>query len=132
MPTILLVDDEALLRRAFRVLLETTGYRVIEAGTAAEAIASALSVRPALVVLDLGLPDRPGLEVARELARDERTRGTRIVALTGRSGEEVEQACTDAGCAGHLVKPVAPKDLLARVQAWLETPPTTAPAESPA
>jgi two-component system KDP operon response regulator KdpE len=59
-PTILLVEDEALLRRAFRTLLEASGYRVIEAGTAAEAIERAADA-PDLVLLDLGLPDRNGL-----------------------------------------------------------------------
>jgi hypothetical protein len=63
-PTILLVEDDQLLREALRMLLEDAGYRVLEAETAAQALDRSSDERPALVVLDLGLPDRPGLEVA--------------------------------------------------------------------
>ena len=114
---ILLVDDEPLLRRAFRMLLEVSGYDVSEAGSAQEALDRALSDSPALVFLDLGLPDRSGLDIARELAGPDG--GTVVVALTGRSDAEIGQACRDAGWAGHLTKPVNPRALLDGVPVWL-------------
>jgi len=121
---ILLVDDEPLLRRAFRTLLEASGYAVAEAGTGGEAIAKATTDRPALILLDLGLPDRSGLDVARELAGDPRTHGIPVVAMTGQSGPGIGEQCTAAGCLGHLEKPVPPSELVRRIPAWLGEPPT--------
>jgi DNA-binding response OmpR family regulator len=113
--SILLVEDDPLLRHAFRLLLEDAGYRVHEAGTAAEAIDQALSEKPALVLLDLGLPDRPGLEVARELTSGEQTSGIRVVALTGRVGPQERLACLEAGCSHFFTKPIEPRELLRRL-----------------
>jgi CheY-like chemotaxis protein len=129
-PKILLVDDEPLLRRAFRALLEASGYAVIEAGNADEAIERAVAERPSLILLDLGLPDRSGLDVARELADHPVTRGVPVIAITGRSGSDIDQACSLAGCAGQLTKPVAPTELVRRIPAWLGQPPTAARAEN--
>lgn len=111
---ILIVEDDPLLRHAFRLLLEDAGYRVHEAGSAREAIDSVHSEFPDLIILDIGLPDRSGLEVARELSADP-TRRMPIVALTGRVGSEEEQACIDAGCTEYLAKPVEPRELLRRI-----------------
>jgi CheY-like chemotaxis protein len=113
--SILLVEDDALLRDAFRLLLEDVGYRVAEAGTAAEAIETASAEPPSLVLLDLGLPDRPGLDVARALRREAGTRETPIIALTGRVGADERRACLEAGCTAYLSKPVEPKQLLRRI-----------------
>jgi two-component system KDP operon response regulator KdpE len=129
MGKILLVDDEPLLRRAFRTLLEATGHDVCEAGSADEAIACARSEQPSLIVLDLGLPDRPGLDVARELTRSQHST-IPILAMTGMSGGDVAADCAAAGCAGYLVKPVEPRELVRRIGALLGQPPTTAPAEN--
>jgi DNA-binding response OmpR family regulator len=118
--TILLVEDDPLLRHAFRLLLEDAGYGVREAGTAGEAIESAAVHVPDLVILDLGLPDRSGLDVARELSRGEATRKAAIVALTGRVGPEQERACIEAGCTDYLAKPVEPRELLRRVPEFIK------------
>src|SRR4051812_43094913 len=91
--TILLVEDDPFLRDAFRLLLEDAGYGVLEAGTAAQAMEAATTQLPRLVLLDLGLPDRPGLDVVKQLRADERTKDMRIVALTGRVGPEEQRAC---------------------------------------
>lgn len=125
---ILLVDDEPLLRQAFRTLLEASGYEVIEAGTAADALDLAVAGQPALVFLDLGLPDRPGIEVAHEIV--ERSTA-RVVALTGRSEPGIARACANAGCIGHLIKPISPSDLVRGIPGWLESPATDDPAGSP-
>lgn len=112
---ILLVEDDAPLREAFRLLLEDVGYEVHEAGTAAEALRCAAAEPPALVLLDLGLPDRPGLDVARELKRQPETRETPVFALTGHVGADERRACLDAGCSVYLPKPVELRVLLRRI-----------------
>lgn len=114
-PSILIVEDDPLLRHAFRLLLEDAGYRVQEAGTAAQALDRAAEERPALVLLDLGLPDRPGLEVARELTSAPATAGVRVVALTGRVGSRERDACFEAGCTHFFTKPIEPRELLRRL-----------------
>ncbi len=116
---ILLVEDDQLLREAFRLLLEDVGYEVHEAGTAAEALRTVASERPALVLLDLGLPDRPGLDVARELRAAPETSATPVFALTGRVGADERRACLDAGCSVYLAKPVDPRLLLRRIDETL-------------
>ena len=113
--SILLVEDDALLRQAFRMLLEDAGYAVLEAGTARDALAHARTKLPSIVLLDLGLPDRSGLEVASELRADAKTADIPVVALTGRVGAAEKRACLDAGCVAYLAKPVEAKLLLRRV-----------------
>jgi CheY-like chemotaxis protein len=110
--SILLVEDDPLLRHAFRLLLEDAGYQVREAGTAEQALTSVASEAPTLVLLDLGLPDRPGLDVAREILGDPNTRHVRVVALTGRVGVRERQECFDAGCTHYFTKPIEPRELL--------------------
>jgi DNA-binding response OmpR family regulator len=113
--TILLVEDDSLLRHAFRLLLEDAGYHVREAGSAGEALAAVAAEVPGVIILDLGLPDRPGLDVARSLRARCPTREIPIVALTGRVGAEEQRACLDAGCSLYLAKPVEPRELLRRL-----------------
>ncbi|HEX9106593.1 MAG TPA: response regulator [Longimicrobiales bacterium] len=119
---ILLVEDDALLREAFRLLLEDVGYEVEEAGTAAEALRAVAAGKPALVLLDLGLPDRPGLDVARELRQDPETRDMPVFALTGHVGADERRACLDAGCSVYLAKPVEPRALIRRINEVLGIP----------
>jgi CheY-like chemotaxis protein len=118
--TILLVEDDSLLRHAFKLLLEDAGYRIHEAGTAHEAVELARGETPDLILLDLGLPDAPGLEVARNLRLHEPTQDTPIIALTGRVGAEEKQQCMDAGCTSYLTKPIEPKLLLRRLSEFLK------------
>lgn len=110
--TILIVEDDELLRDAFKLLLEDAGYQVLEAGSADAALRLVIERLPALVVLDLGLPDRPGLDVVRAMRQDQDLKDTPVIALTGRVGESERRACLDAGCDRYLAKPVAPSDLL--------------------
>lgn len=118
-PTILLVEDDPLLRDAFRLLLEEAGYGVREAGTASAAIEVAAATTPSLILLDLGLPDRPGLDVVRTLRKRDATRDTPIIALTGRAGAEEERACIEAGCTHFFTKPLEPKVLLHSLPSFL-------------
>lgn len=118
--TILIVEDDTLLREAFKILLEDAGYQVIEAGTAAAALDLATSRLPALIMLDMGLPDRPGLEVVRALRADPGLSDTPVIALTGRVGEEERRACLEAGCDRYLSKPISPSELLRELPQLLE------------
>ncbi len=111
-PTILIVEDDDLLRDAFKLLLEDAGYQVLEAGRAADALRLVRDRLPAVVVLDLGLPDAPGLDVVRAMRQDPELMTTPVIALTGRVGERERRACMDAGCDRYMAKPVPPADLL--------------------
>lgn len=114
-PLILLVEDNETIRGAFTILLEESGYRVAGAACGLEAVQLAASAAPALILLDLGLPDIGGLEVTRRLKRDPATAAIPIVALTGRSLETDQQACLAAGCAAYFAKPVNSAELLQRL-----------------
>ena len=113
---ILLVEDDHLLRQAFRILLEDAGFRVSEAGTAESALEQARLETPAAIVLDMGLPDRPGLDVARALRREPATLDVPILALTGRVGTQERDECLAAGCTEYHGKPLAPQKLLERLR----------------
>lgn len=117
--SILLVEDDQLLRGAFRLLLEDAGYQVREAGSAAEAFQAVAGELPALIVLDLGLPDRPGLDVARTLRGQPATIEIPIIALTGHAADTDRFACLNAGCNDYFAKPVEPRVLLRQVDAHL-------------
>ncbi len=119
-PRILLVEDDDLLRDSFQILLGDAGYNVLTAGTARNAIDTARSEHPSLVILDLGLPDRPGLEVVRTLRADPDLAAVPVIALTGRVGAGEEEACLDAGCNRYLAKPVGASRLLEEMAVFVE------------
>src|SRR5690606_20630989 len=74
---------------------------------------------PGAIVLDLGLPDRPGLEVCRALREHPATRNAVIVALTGRAGAAEQRACLEAGCTLYFAKPIEPRELLRRLSGFV-------------
>jgi CheY-like chemotaxis protein len=103
---VLVVEDSDAIRAAFTILLEESGYAVAAAANGAEALRLAEERSPDLVLLDLGLPDMPGLDVARRLKTVPATSSVPIVALTGRDEASDRDALMAAGCAAYLVKPV--------------------------
>lgn len=117
---ILLVEDNETIRGAFGILLEESGYQVVEAATGADALRVARDRRPDLILMDLGLPDTSGLDVTRTLKADPATAAIPIVALTGRALETDQQACFEAGCVGYLAKPVDTRQLLKRIPGFME------------
>lgn len=119
LPVVLVVEDNEAIRNAFGILLQESGYRVLEAPSGAEAIETATTRRPDLILLDLGLPDIGGLEVARTLRDREETRATPIIALTGRALETDQEACYAAGCTGYLTKPIDTEQLLGVLAGYL-------------
>jgi two-component system KDP operon response regulator KdpE len=110
---ILVVDDEAQMRRLVRLTLETNGYRVILAETGEEGIRRAATDRPELIILDLGLPDTDGMEVLRRVREWSRRP---IVVLSVRSAEQDIIEALDAGADDYLTKPFRSGELLARVR----------------
>ena len=113
---VLVIDDEAPIRRFLRVALEAEGYGVIEAATARAGLAAAARETPGLVVLDLGLPDADGLSVLRDL------RGwsqVPVLILSVRSDEAGKVEALDAGAHDYVVKPFGVKEFLARVRGLL-------------
>jgi two-component system KDP operon response regulator KdpE len=125
-PLLLLVDDEAPIRRFVRVSLVAEGYRVEEAETAKQALRLAAQQPPDLVILDLGLPDADGLDVLRELR--EWFRGP-ILILSARDQEKQKVAALDAGADDYLTKPFGTGELLARIRVALRHA-SRAPGES--
>jgi two-component system KDP operon response regulator KdpE len=111
---ILVVDDEAPIRRAARHALESPDTRVIEAGTARDATAQAAAGRPDLVILDLGLPDADGRTV---LTAIRAWSPVPVLVLSARDSDTEKVALLDAGADDYLVKPFSPTELQARVRA---------------
>lgn len=117
LPThILIVEDEADIRRFVRLTLESEGHTVHEAVTLQRGLIEAGTRRPDLVVLDLGLPDGDGVDLIRDL----RTWSAMpIIVLSARSAEASKIAALDAGADDYLVKPFGSGELMARVRAQL-------------
>ena len=128
LPThILIVEDEADIRRFVRLTLETEGHTVHEATTLQRGLIEAGTRRPDLVVLDLGLPDGDGVDLIRDL----RTWSAMpIIVLSARSAEASKIAALDAGADDYLVKPFGSGELMARVRAQLRRSQRTSGAEA--
>jgi two-component system KDP operon response regulator KdpE len=113
---ILIVEDEANIRRFVRLTLTAEGYEVFEAASLQRGLIEAGTRRPDAVVLDLGLPDGDGID----LIRDVRTwSAAPIIVLSARVSEADKIAALDAGADDYLVKPFGAGELLARVRAQL-------------
>ncbi len=108
---ILIVEDNADARDTLRLLLELEGHRVRVAGTGGQAVELAAGARPDVALVDIGLPDVDGYEVARRL-RAKLGAGLFLVALTGYGQPDDRRLALEAGFDTHLVKPVDPDDLL--------------------
>jgi two-component system KDP operon response regulator KdpE len=115
-PRILVIEDEAPIRRFLRVSLGNENYEVNEAETAEKGIKLAASMPPDLIILDLGLPDLDGMEVIRQL-RDWFT--LTIIVLSARGRESDKVSALDAGADDYLTKPFSVGELLARVRVAL-------------
>jgi len=113
---ILIVDDEASIRRFLRVTLTSQAYMVLEASTGNEALSRVAEDKPDIVILDLGLPDIDGVEVTRLLR--EWTQMP-IIILSVRGTESDKIAALDAGADDYLTKPFGVGELLARLRAAL-------------
>lgn len=113
---VLVVDDEAPIRRYLRAALGAQGLTVYEAASGEEALQAVLSHRPDIIILDLGLPDLDGIEVTRRLREWSQTP---IIILSVREAEQDKIAALDAGADDYLTKPFGTGELLARMRVAL-------------
>jgi two-component system, OmpR family, phosphate regulon response regulator PhoB len=116
---ILIVEDEAPIRDMLRFALERNDFQVSEAGDVQSARIAIANQRPDLVLLDWMLPGVSGVEFARELKKDENTRGLPIIMVTARAEEEEKVRGLTLGCDDYIVKPFSSSELVARVRAVL-------------
>jgi len=115
-PLVLIIEDELPMRRYLRATLQSHGYRVEEAITAEEGQALARRLQPDVVLLDLGLPDGDGLDLARELRSWTQIP---IIIVSARGREEDKVSALDLGADDYLSKPFGSAELLARIRVAL-------------
>jgi two-component system, OmpR family, KDP operon response regulator KdpE len=115
-PVIVLIEDEMPVRRFMRAALENAGYRLFEASTAEDGLAEVAARQPALIIVDLGLPDFDGFEVIRRLRE---WPAVPIIVLSARGQERDKVGALDAGADDYMSKPVGVGELLARIRVAL-------------
>src|ERR1019366_8596763 len=113
---VIVVDDEPQIRQMLRVTLEGNGYRCIEAESARRGLDAASTDRPDLMLVDLGLPDRDGIEVIRAVRE---WSAVPIIVLSARSHEAAKIDALDAGADDYVTKPFTAGELLARLRVAL-------------
>jgi two-component system KDP operon response regulator KdpE len=125
--TVLVVEDDATLRRALGVSMRARGIDVLDVASGKDALTVVADARADIVVLDLGLPDIDGIEVL------ERIRGfsdVPVIVLTGHAQQAEKIRLLDAGADDYITKPFDPEELLARIRAALRRGPAGAPGEA--
>ncbi len=115
-PVILIIDDEAQIRRMLRLSLEAHGYHVKEATTSQEGLQQVAMSRPDLIILDLNLPDRDGLNTLKDIREWSKTP---VIVLSVKNSEKDKIDLLDAGADDYLTKPFSMGELLARIRAAL-------------
>ena len=115
-PLVLLVEDQAELRRLYAQELMMSGFDVIEAGNGADAITSTASHAPDVVLMDLSIPVIDGWEATRRLKSDQRTAHIPVVALTAHDGAGELSKATEAGCDWFVPKPCPPDALIVEIR----------------
>jgi len=113
---VLVVEDDRATLDGYVAYLTQQGYDVMPARTGADALTLAITTPPDVVILDLGLPDVDGWEVARQLKAAPRTAAVPIIALTGADLPHERVSAMRAGCDRHLTKPCVPDDLVAAIE----------------
>ncbi len=113
---VLVADDDDDILLLITTRLRRDGFEVIQARDGDEALDLALERRPAIAVLDVGMPGLDGLEVVRAIRADDATRGMRVVLLTAKAQESDVRRGFDAGADLYVKKPFSPADLSAKVR----------------
>lgn len=112
-PEVLIIDDEPQIRKLLQISLESSDYRVLEAETGKEGIILAATHNPALILLDIGLPDRSGHQVLKELKEWYKKP---VIILSVQDSEADIVSALDNGAADYLTKPFRTGELLARIR----------------
>ena len=118
--TVLIADDEPSMRLLVHATIESDDYKVVEAADGMEAWAMIQRYKPSLVLLDVQMPGRSGLEVLRSVRADPSLLATRVILLTSKAQEHDVEAGLIAGADFYLTKPFSPLDLLTRVEEALQ------------
>ena len=119
-PTVLVCDNEEALRALVRGALDLGDYEIVEAHDGDESLELARSCDPDLIVLDMMMPGRTGLEVLAELRTEDRFAATPVIMLTARAQAQDRQAAIDAGVSLFLPKPFSPLELASVVEELLD------------
>ena len=125
-PLVLIVDDVQDNRTIYVLFLKFSGFRVAEAENGKEALDTATTLLPDVIVMDLSLPVMDGWEATRRLKRDPRTEKIPVIVLTGHALPEHAQAAREAGCDVVITKPCLPDQLLETIRRILDGPKTKA------
>jgi two-component system KDP operon response regulator KdpE len=112
---LLIVDDEAPIRRLIRTALERGGYKVVEAATAQEGLNALAIDKPDVILLDLGLPDRDGLEIIPQIKKA----GVALLVVSAREATEQKVVALDLGADDYVTKPFDTEEMLARIRVVL-------------
>jgi two-component system phosphate regulon response regulator PhoB len=123
-PKILVVDDEPDALELIKFNLKAAGYDVVTADDGDEALKKARSLLPALIILDLMLPEVDGLEVCKILRRDPRVSATPVIMLTAKAAEIDRVLGLELGADDYVTKPFSPRELVLRVKRLLRADPT--------
>lgn len=113
---VLVVEDNARNMRLLRDVLEATGYRTLEASTGGQALTLAAEHVPAVVLMDVRLPDMDGIDALRRLKMDARTASIPVLAVTAQAMKGDRERFMEAGFDGYLSKPVDVDELLAAIE----------------
>ena len=120
MPTVLVVDDDPVILKLLEVNFEMEGFTVISAKDGQDGIDTARSARPDLVISDIMMPRKSGLELVAELKGDPDTKQIPIILLSAKAQNADERAGLEAGADDYVTKPFEPLDLVDRVNRLLE------------
>jgi CheY-like chemotaxis protein len=129
---ILVIEDEPDQNRLIRLRLEARGYRVISVGKAREGIELAASEKPALILMDMILPDMHGLDATIKLKQNEETRATPVIGISAVGSPDFIKTCLQEGMAAYVRKPYDPRELFKTIEKFAgPAAPRQKPAKSP-
>ena len=117
--SILVVEDNVLMRKLFVRCLEEGGYSVIEAESALDVIDIMRETPPDLVVMDIVMPGLSGVELIKQIRADADLRSIKVVAVTNLATPADKRRLADAGFDGHVSKPIRPKDFLVSIAGFM-------------
>jgi CheY-like chemotaxis protein len=118
--TVLLCDDEEVLRQLVRATLDNGAYSIVEATDGDESLELARRLQPDVIVLDMMMPGRSGLDVLDELRGDPKLASTPVIMLTARARQADREAAVAAGADRYLAKPFSPLELISLVEELLD------------
>lgn len=114
--TILVVEDNELNMKLFHDLLEAQGYRILQTGDGNKAFGIVMDHRPDLILMDIQLPEKSGLDVTKEIKAEPSIRDIPVIAVTAFAMKDDEERIRAAGCDDYLAKPISVTEFLDKVK----------------